>query len=275
MHVRAYQRGGIYDRVAVTAFARSAPSGGSGFSTRSAGSKVRAYLLPVNVANAEKKMQDYLTFFRQNAERDRRRGEDNGWELAISHLEHFLDGSGTTVVLTSEQVSQMPALVNAEQRGREKFGNTFTATTNNTELNSTLLNLADGQSIKITDFWNSTTSLLDNRSGDYAAIGRSSVYSLGTFRATRNANRINIEGEAVHRLGTLSKDQRTPADAYDFEAGQPGSFPAITLEDAGKAKRFDMTSEPRRQNVSAQVKIRSDGRLELTGLPNWGAIRSP
>jgi hypothetical protein len=52
----------------------------------------------------------------------------------------------------------------------------------------------------------------------------------------------------------------------------PGSFPAITLEHAGKAKRFDMLSEPRRQRVTARIRIRADGDLELDQPPVWGPI---
>jgi hypothetical protein len=47
----------------------------------------RGYLHPANVAKAQRKMQDYLTFFRQNAARERANGDDNGWELAIATSE--------------------------------------------------------------------------------------------------------------------------------------------------------------------------------------------
>ncbi|MEK0085664.1 hypothetical protein [Benzoatithermus flavus] len=81
-------------------------------------------------------MEDDLTFFRQNAARDKARGVDNGWELAIAHLEHFLDGTGTPVVLSSEQVARMPAFVNAEEVARQKSEATFTANTDRPELNT-------------------------------------------------------------------------------------------------------------------------------------------
>jgi hypothetical protein len=85
---------------------------------------------------------------------------------------------------------------------------------------------------------------------------------------------IVLAGEVTHRLGV--KEPLRPGrvrDPYDFEPGQPGSFPAVTLEHAGKAKRFDMLSEPRRQSVTAQVRIWPDGRLELQSPPVWGPIR--
>lgn len=83
VHVRAHSRGSAKGPVPVSAHDRSRPDG------------ERAYLAPENVAKARKKMQDYLTFFRQNAARDKGDGVDNGWQLAIDHLEHFLDGTGT------------------------------------------------------------------------------------------------------------------------------------------------------------------------------------
>jgi hypothetical protein len=83
--------------------------------------------------------------------------------------------------------------------------------------------------VEITDFWDSRTSSSDNRPGDYAAIGRSSVRSEGTFRATRKGDRINVTGEVQHRLGMKRRGESTVEDVYDFEAGQPGSFPALTL----------------------------------------------
>jgi hypothetical protein len=126
--------------------------------------------------------------------------------------------------------------------------------------------------VEITDFWDSRTSSSDNRPGDYAAIGRSSVRSEGTFRATRKGDRINVTGEVQHRLGMKRRGESTVEDVYDFEAGQPGSFPALTLEEAGKAKRFPMTSEPRRQSVTARVRVQPNGRLVLEDKPAWGPI---
>lgn len=81
---------------------------------------------------------------------------------------------------------------------------------------------------------------------------------------------------AHERAGARAPDPKRPnyyRDPYDFDPGQPGSFPAITLEHAGKAKPFDMLSEPRRQQVTARVRVSADGRLELDGPPAWGPIR--
>ena len=86
---------------------------------------------------------------------------------------------------------------------------------------------------------------------------------------------ITIEGEVTHRLGVRDRSRKDGyfRDPYDFNAAQPGSFPALTLEHAGKAKPFDMVSEPRRQRVTARVRIRADGRLELDGPPAWGPLQ--
>lgn len=125
-------------------------------------------------------------------------------------------------------------------------------------------------------FWDTRTNPLHNRPGDYAAIGQSSLHSDGRVRATRKGDVIMIEGEVAHRLGTKDPNPARPdyyRDPYDFDPGQPGSFPAITLEHAGKAKRFDLLSEPRLQDVTARVRVGADGRLELDGPPAWGPIR--
>lgn len=262
VHVRAHSRGGARGPVPVSAHDRSRPDG------------ERAYLAPENVAKAPKKMQDYLTFFRQNAARDKAEGVDKGWQLAIDNLEHSLDGSGKPVTLTSEQVAQMPALVEAEEDARTQFEKTFTANTKNLELNSSLFNLADGQVLEFRDFWDTSTEIRMHRTSDYAAIGQSSVHSDGGFRAERSGDLIKIEGEVAHRLGAA--DPSRPdyyRDPFDFQGGQPGSFPAITLEDAGQAKRFDMLSEPRGQSVSVNVRVQPDGRLTLEGPPVWGPTR--
>lgn len=78
-----------------------------------------------------------------------------------------------------------------------------------------------------------------------------------------------------HRLGVRGRDQTLTSDMYDFEAGQPGGFPALTLEEAGRAKRLAMISESRRQNVTARVRVQPNGRLVLEGEPSWGPIQSP
>jgi hypothetical protein len=256
---------------------RSAPDGdglGSGGAVRSGRNALPAYLSPANVRKARDKMGDYLAFFRQNAGRDRAQGVDNGWQLAADHLAHFLDGTGTPVVLSSEQVSRMPALVNAEGAGREQFERTFLADTDTPSVNSRLESLVDGQTVELADSWDTQADPNKGRIGDYAAIGRSFIRSEGIFQATRKGDLITIQGEVAHRLGV--PDRLRPGyvrDPYDFEAGQPGSFPAVTLEHAGKAKRFDMMSEPRRQNVTARVRIRPGGRLVLDEPPTWGPIR--
>lgn len=269
VRVRAHSRSGPGGLIDVARHERWPPSGGGPSATD------RAYLGPANVAKVQRQMEDYLTFFRQNAERDRSRGADKGWDLAVRHLEHFLDGTGTPVVLTSEQVARMPALVRAEEGGRLQFERTFPANTDTPQLNARVRSLADGGSIEIEDSWDMQARSIDNRVGDYAAIGRSSIHSEGRFRTSRKSDVITFEGYVTHRLGARDIGGREPyyRDRYDFEAGQPGSFPAITLEHAGKARSFDMLSEPRRQRVTAKVRIRPDGGLVLDSPPVWGPIR--
>jgi hypothetical protein len=168
-------------------------------------------------------MGDYLAFFRQNAARDRASGVDNGWQLAADRQAHFLDGTGTPVVLSSEQVVRMPALVNAEGIARQRFENTFAARTRNETLNTALERMAEGDTLNFSDYWDTPTSPSDDRAGDYAAIGRSSVRSEGTFRAVRMGEHVAIVGDVTHRLGV--RDPNGPGyyrDLYDFEAGQPG-----------------------------------------------------
>ena len=271
VRVRAYARRGRHGAIRVGAHDRSAPE------RDDAGAKgtERAYLHPSNVAKAQQKMQDYLTFFRQAAARDRERGVDNGWQFAIANLEHFLDGTGTPMMLSSEQVSRMPALIRAEELARQRFEGTFTAATRRTSLNELIKNLSDGKTIQFIDFYDTRTSLVNNRPGEYAAIGQSSVHSSGNFWATRNGDLIVIGGEVTRRLGVRDRSRQDEyfRDPYDFDAAQPGSFPAITLEHAGKARRFDTVSEPRRQKVVARVRIRSGARLELDGPPTWEPVR--
>lgn len=269
VHVRAHTRSGRRGPIDVAAHDRSAPQGGS------AADALPAYLHPTAVAKAQQKMQDYLTFFRQNAARDKEQGVDNGWQLAIAHLEHFLDGTGTPVVLTSEQIGSMPALQKAEEAARKKFEDTFTATTLNAKLNERIRGVVEGTPLDFSDFWDTQINLASSRPGNYEALGRTTINSKGIFRATRKGDIITIAGEVTHRLGVrdLTRPGEHYRDPYDFDPGQPGSFPAITLEHAGKAKRFDMVSEPRRQHVVARVRVQKDGSLELEGLPSWGTIQ--
>lgn len=211
VHVRAYRRRGPGGRVDVDEHRRSPPNGGAS----------RGYLDPRNVAKARRQIEDYLIFFRQNAARDQARGVDNGRPLAIAHLEHFLDGTGTPVVLSSEQIAHMPALLKAEEANRKKFEDTFTASTKNLELNTALRGLADGETLEFTGFWDTMTETAHNRPGDYAAIGRSVVHSEGLLRAARKGDSIDFEGEVTHRLGV--KEPGTTdyyRDPYDFDAGQ-------------------------------------------------------
>jgi hypothetical protein len=277
VHVRAYTRSGPHGPVDVSEHDRSAPDGdglGSGGAVRSGRNALPAYLSPANVRKARDKMGDYLAFFRQNAARDRAQGVDNGWQLAADHLAHFLDGTGTPVVLSSAQVSRMPALVNAEEIARRRFEDTFTARTRREALNVALGSMTEGEILDFDDHWDTPTDSGDNRPGDYAAIGRSSVRSEGTFRAIREGRQITIVGDVTHRLGV--QDPKRPGyyrDPYDLDAGQPGSFPAVTLEHAGMARRFDVTSGPRRQSVVVRVRAEPGGRLDLDGSPVWGLIR--
>jgi hypothetical protein len=192
--------------VQVSAHDRSAPDRGD---SDDRGSEP-VYLHPGNVAKARQNMQDYLTFFRQNAARDKERGVDNGWQLAVDHLEHFLDGTGTPMALSSEQVARMPALISAEEDARIQLEQTFTANTKNDRLNAVLKGLADGAALELKDFWDTRTSSRHNRPRDYAAIGQSSVHSETAFRVARKADLIMIEGEVTHRLGAKDPDPSKP-----------------------------------------------------------------
>ena len=230
---------------------------------------------PVIVHKSQQKMNDYLEMFRQNAARDRASGIDQGWQLAHDHLQHYLNNTGTPVELTSQQLAQMPAVMNAEQENRLKFEETtFTGTTGNPDLNNLLRNIHQGKPVTFSDHWDRRTNALDNRPADYAAIGKSSVHSQGTFTALRQGDEVTIQGDVTHLLGGDPDHRHYYRDRYDFEAGQPGSFPATVLESAGQAKQFDMTSAPRRQKVSARVRIERGGRLSVVkDSIKWGAVR--
>lgn len=140
----------------------------------------------------------------------------------------------------------MPALTAAENGARLQFESTFLGLMDVPELNARLTTLRDGQSVDIVDSWDTSIRLEDHRPGDYAAIGQSSVHSEGRFRAGRRGDVITITGDVTHRLGAIDPTGARPnyyRDPFDFQGGQPGSFPAITLQDAGEAKAFDMVSE--------------------------------
>jgi hypothetical protein len=146
VHVRTHTRGRFGGRIRVAEHDRSPPA------TVEAGAGARSYLHPANVAKAQAQVRNALTYFKQNAARDRAQGVDGGWQLAADHLAHFLEGTGTPVVLSSEQINRMPAVLEAEENSRRNFAKTFVEDTGNPTLNASVKGLKAGASLELDDF---------------------------------------------------------------------------------------------------------------------------
>ena len=115
------------------------------------------------------------------------------------------------------------------------------------DINRALRSLADGKSFRIGDYFDGvigkTESIRNILTGDldfYLAFGRTGLRGDSDVTATRRGDQIHFEGEVTIVWN----------DEYNFEPMQPYGDGAVALNDAGRAKFFN---------------IRSRWRLQVTG----------
>jgi hypothetical protein len=181
---------------------------------------------------------------------------------AIANLEHFLSGDGTTKNFTREEARTYRPIRKGEIENRKRFGEqSFLGKTRNAKLNKKIKSIKDGETIQFPENWvidhgpKEFRKDLEGRDRNFAlGFGRTKLKSKGKFSATRNGNRVEITGVVNHNW----------SDSYDFHRPQAGSFDAKILTDAKIGKEFDMGSKWQ-QRVSATVRVKENGELELEG----------
>lgn len=189
-------------------------------------------------------------------------GRDKGLDDAASNLDHFLTGSGTDKILSREEARDKIFIRNGEETNRKRFSNSFI---NKKKIGSKFLNLKDGETIDVKDYWDYEVGYLPKKSivdpsrshilrGDLdetLSTGSSSIKSNGEFKAKRQGNTIFIDGIVNHKW----------QDIYDFHPMQSGGASAVSLVKAGRAKNFDITSKWK-QRVTGTLQIKNGNLIQ-------------
>lgn len=168
--------------------------------------------------------------------------EKIGLDTSSKYLKHFLDGSGKDIVVSRDEARKDPFIRDSEAENRTRFENkTFLGDTKNSKLNDSLLTLKDGQSVNLTDDWDSDSRYDGSPKGTFRdpstspgqkldrflALGTQKLKSESGFEATRHGNKIHIKGTVSHNAG----------DTYDFDDNDE-SLGAYELQQSGRGKPF-------------------------------------
>lgn len=181
---------------------------------------------------------------------------ESGRRTSADHLERFLDGDGSTLVIERDEARSFAPIREAEQKNDGRFERSFFIGGDRGNAEK-LASLKDGETTKIEDDFkvdygpgSFLGQALDSSTTDFAAaFGRLGFKSEGEFNATRRGDVIEIEGIVQHGFG----------DRYDFNPGQPYASEPNLLERKGNAKSYDRTSSWQRR-VTGTIRI-DNGRL--------------
>lgn len=165
-----------------------------------------------------------------------------GYTSAADNLDHFLNGKGKPITITRDVARQDPFIAESEEENRKLFETrTFLGQTEkNTDVNNSLRDLKDGETIHLKDSWDNKRAVIptyldavspnvENRDNALAE-GRKNFPANATFTATREGDKIVIKGTVTHG----------GKETYDFEARDLGDvMGAKGLADRGLAHNFD------------------------------------
>lgn len=174
----------------------------------------------------------------------------------MKNLERYLDGTGDALVFSRDEARSFGPVRDLEVRNRGHFeAREFRGKTNDGDYNDRIKNLKDGESLTYSrhnDAKSDARNFLKQYVGDETdfalAFGRTSMKSTADFTATRNGDKIAIEGTVRHEW----------KDTYDFHAGQPGAAGAHLLERAGRARKFPVVAVWK-QTFAGTVDIGNEG----------------
>lgn len=202
-------------------------------------SKLSAVATNINASDIAE-YQKIVTQYNDMIADARRRGKN----VAADLLQHFLDGSGSTVNIDSDWLRQNKAVMRAELRNQERF---------NTTIRNKYETMIDGSTIPISDYWDAmeTASVLTEL---YYASGTFTVSSDATITLQRNKKQINASGVATIRWH----------DDYDWHGGLSAYIPghgtisdsdALFLQSFGKASPFLMESTWEKK-ISGSIQVK-------------------
>jgi hypothetical protein len=200
---------------------------------------------------------------------------------------HFLDGSGTEIWFTRDEVRRLRPLAEAERAIERDFaGRTLSGITEDGKIAEFFSSLPEGQTINLPllratsiagdelavfDFNDGTryglTAIGDAvyTPGDYLAVGQTYIRGGLTGGTARR------EGGTIHVQGTVRFGL---SDPFDFHQGQPGGWEGVMLERYAGARSFDMRARWDRKLV-ATIKVGNKQAGELPFIPRqvtWADI---
>jgi len=169
--------------------------------------------------------------------------KSKGYNVATKLLQHFLDGSGTTMKISSKWLQKNGAVQDAEEKNQERFEE---------QILDKYESLKNGQTFLLEDYWDAmaTSSVFSEL---YYASGTFTVKSSASIELARN-------GENASAMGKVTIIWQ---DTYDWHDGLSAFIPgygtisdsdALFLQQFGKAKPFNMESSWQR-SLSGNISI--------------------
>jgi hypothetical protein len=206
-------------------------------------------------------------------------GRRHGYDMPADELEHFLEGSGEPFQVDPDWLRSVPSVQEAEATELTYFTQWLSGErpteTPSEEIKQPLLQLADGQSLQVSSYWERKFRpgfMSAQEREALAAIGQSTLGGTGSFNFRREGDRIHFEGLVDMKL----------VDQYDWQKGEWGVLPtpdegfplveinrhddAIKLQERAGAKPFALQSSWQRY-VSGSL-IARDGQLVLESI-DW------
>jgi hypothetical protein len=182
---------------------------------------------------------------------------ESGRHTSADHLERFLNGDGSTLIISRDEARNFAPIRNAEQKNDRRFERAFLAD-GESGYAERLAKLKDGQTIELKDDFkvdygpgSFVLQALDPDTTDFAtSFGRFGLRSdAPKIKATRRGDTIEIEAMVNHHFD----------DRYDFNPGQPYASEPNLLERKGKARSYDRKASWNR-HLTGTIRI-DNGRL--------------
>ena len=212
------------------------------------------------------------------AERKAKNFGDKGLFQSQEFLNHYRQGKGLPVKLTTDEINKRPVILNAVQTNRRRFEDSITKgyVDNNDKIKSPfkdqILKLKDGDSVVLhkdsssgsSDFWDRDISIKDAKEAgdlDFAnALGNTKLRSFGSMKATRKGNVIEIEGVVDNKI----------TDLYDFNEDDIQFSPFRKLAEVGSARPF-LIHGSKLEKVKGRLKV-EHGKLKVMDKFTWENI---